>query len=154
MHEQPKQYEIAEALGVTAGRVSQLKADGMPVDSVEAARAWYKRRVDPARSFGQRHAMGRHPSPVRIDDDEDDADDEGPTPAARIGLVCVVALAAADASANGYDIHAYLPALRLALADVPPNDHRFIALPLEVWRALHGTDAAQPPVREFVLLSD
>lgn len=36
-----KQSEIAAALGLTAGRVSQLKSKGMPVDSIENARRWY-----------------------------------------------------------------------------------------------------------------
>lgn len=38
------QSQLAAALGLTRGRVSQLKKEGMPVDSVEAARAWQARR--------------------------------------------------------------------------------------------------------------
>jgi phage terminase Nu1 subunit (DNA packaging protein) len=34
------QADLAAALGVSQGRVSQLKAEGMPVDSVAAALAW------------------------------------------------------------------------------------------------------------------
>lgn len=38
------QIEIAVALGLTKGRVSQLVKEGMPTDSIEAARAWRDRR--------------------------------------------------------------------------------------------------------------
>jgi transcriptional regulator with XRE-family HTH domain len=39
------QKELAEKLGVTAGRVSQYKAQGMPVDGIEAAEAWLAHNV-------------------------------------------------------------------------------------------------------------
>lgn len=38
------QIEIAVALGLTKGRVSQLVKEGMPTESVEAARAWREAR--------------------------------------------------------------------------------------------------------------
>ena len=38
------QNEIAAALGLTKGRVSQLVKEGMPCDSIEEARAWRDRR--------------------------------------------------------------------------------------------------------------
>ena len=40
----PKLSEIAEALGVSRPRVTQLVADGMPTDSIEAALAWRANR--------------------------------------------------------------------------------------------------------------
>lgn len=36
----PKLSEIADALGVSRPRVTQLVAEGMPTDSIEAAKAW------------------------------------------------------------------------------------------------------------------
>ena len=42
-----KQATIAKAIGVTEGRVSQLKKQGMPVDRLDAAQAWYHEYVDP-----------------------------------------------------------------------------------------------------------
>jgi hypothetical protein len=36
----PKLSEIAEALGVSRPRITQLVAEGMPTDSIEAAKAW------------------------------------------------------------------------------------------------------------------
>lgn len=41
-----KQATIAKELGITEGRVSQLKRDGMPIESLSAALAWYQERVD------------------------------------------------------------------------------------------------------------
>jgi len=41
-----KQATLAKELGVTEGRISQLKKQGMPVTSREAALAWYAEHVD------------------------------------------------------------------------------------------------------------
>ncbi len=38
------QNVLAAALGLSKGRLSQLKAEGMPVDSIEAAQAWRAER--------------------------------------------------------------------------------------------------------------
>lgn len=42
----PKGVNLAKHLGITPGRVSQLKAQGMPVDSYESATAWYRKHID------------------------------------------------------------------------------------------------------------
>lgn len=44
MAEKPTGEQLAEALGITEGRVSQLKKEGMPTDSIEAAKAWRANR--------------------------------------------------------------------------------------------------------------
>lgn len=41
-----KQSDIAKILGVTGARVTQLKAKGMPTNSVDAAAAWYRANID------------------------------------------------------------------------------------------------------------
>ena len=41
-----KQATIAKELGVSEGRISQMKRDGMPTHSLSAAVAWYQERVD------------------------------------------------------------------------------------------------------------
>ena len=46
------QSEIAAALGLTKGRVSQLVKEGMPGDSIEEARAWRDRRKVEMQSKG------------------------------------------------------------------------------------------------------
>ena len=52
------QKDLAAALGISPGLVSRLKRRGMPVHSVEAARAWRMRNVNP-------YAKG-HPAPARL----------------------------------------------------------------------------------------
>lgn len=42
----PKGVNLAKHLGITPGRVSQLKTQGMPVDSYENATAWYTANID------------------------------------------------------------------------------------------------------------
>lgn len=42
----PKQTEIAAALGISPGRVTQLKGMGMPVNSIDLAADWYRKNVD------------------------------------------------------------------------------------------------------------
>ncbi|MBP8788740.1 MAG: hypothetical protein KBH41_14960 [Azonexus sp.] len=42
----PKGVNLARHLGITPGRVSQLKAQGMPVGSFEAAMDWYRKNID------------------------------------------------------------------------------------------------------------
>ena len=42
----PKQSDIAKVLGVTEARVTQLKAKGMPVDSIDLAADWYRVNID------------------------------------------------------------------------------------------------------------
>src|SRR5206468_310162 len=55
------QAALAVALDLSAPMVSKLKRQGMPVTSVEAARAWRERSLDPLR----RKDGGRMPSPPR-----------------------------------------------------------------------------------------
>jgi phage terminase Nu1 subunit (DNA packaging protein) len=42
----PKGIHLAQHLGITSGRVSQLKKQGMPVESFDAAMDWYRKNVD------------------------------------------------------------------------------------------------------------
>ena len=42
----PTGINLAKHLGITPGRVSQLKAQGMPVGSYDAATAWYRANID------------------------------------------------------------------------------------------------------------
>ena len=54
----PKQSDIAKVLGVTEARVTQLKAKGMPVDSIDVAADWYRVNID------QKLSPKLAPSPV------------------------------------------------------------------------------------------
>lgn len=40
------QQELARKLGVSSGRISQMKGEGMPVDTFAAAKAWYDEHID------------------------------------------------------------------------------------------------------------
>ncbi len=46
-NKKPSQAELARALGLTPGRITVLKQKGMPIYSVEAARAWRAQNVAP-----------------------------------------------------------------------------------------------------------
>lgn len=47
-------HQIGEALGVTAQRVSALRKEGMPTDSIEAAQAWRTARANVTRAQAPR----------------------------------------------------------------------------------------------------
>ncbi|MGE3773434.1 MAG: hypothetical protein AB7I32_10945 [Gammaproteobacteria bacterium] len=161
MSTKPSQKAIARALGVSASRISQLKREGMDVSSIAAAEAWCKRRLDPARRFGQRHSIARtRTEPAALVDDGDDDDDGGdggdddPTDAARIGIVCVLAEAANALIAEGHDVAPYRQALLARLSEMPPDCRRFVAIPKAVWTVLRDDAADAPPSSEFVFLVD
>lgn len=46
-NKKPSQAELAAALGLSPGRITGLKKQGMPIFSVEAARAWRAQHVAP-----------------------------------------------------------------------------------------------------------
>lgn len=67
MSKAPSGRSIAVALGVSAGRVSQLKGQGMPVETVAAAEDWYRRNVDQkfAPTSGKRQTASLEDARVR-----------------------------------------------------------------------------------------
>ena len=62
MTRKPSNLEIGAALGITAQRVSVLKREGMPTDSVEAAQAWRASRDE------ARRAQAPKAAPAQLDD--------------------------------------------------------------------------------------
>ena len=46
-NKKPSQAALATALGLTPGRITMLKKQGMPIFSVEAARAWRAQHIAP-----------------------------------------------------------------------------------------------------------
>lgn len=79
-----RQSELARALGLSKQAVSKLKGQGMPVDSVEAARAWRDENLSvaarkearesvPAALATKCHDTRAFP-PIGDDDDEEDED--------------------------------------------------------------------------------
>ena len=84
-----KQTELASALGLTPAAVSKLKKQGMPVDSVEAARLWRERTLDLSRT-----KTGRIDRPALFE-----ASANGSTPAAADSGVGEVATLATSPAA-------------------------------------------------------
>lgn len=113
----PTQTELARALGVDAAVISRDRRRGMPVDSVEAARAWRAQHIRPR--------MPRMPL----------ARGESAASAA-----CAAALALAEHAgellARGESVTGLVPALRAALHAVPDAERAGLALPLPVFRLL------------------
>lgn len=62
MTRKPSNLEIGAALGITAQRVSVLKREGMPTDSVEAAQTWRATRDE------ARRAQAPKAAPAQLDD--------------------------------------------------------------------------------------
>ena len=62
MTRKPSNLEIGAALGITAQRVSVLKREGMPTDSVESAQAWRASRDE------ARRAQAPKAAPAQLDD--------------------------------------------------------------------------------------
>jgi hypothetical protein len=60
-----QQNEIAAALGLTKGRVSQLVKEGMPTESIEAARAWRDSRKIAMQNAGH---ISQPVQPLRLGD--------------------------------------------------------------------------------------
>ena len=107
------QAAIGRALGLSKGAVSKLKARGMPVHSSEAARAWRREHLNPAR---------RKPEPRPTGDES----------LRRVAELAGVAQAAVDA----VRFELIEPALRSAMRDVPSELRERVALPVPVWDAL------------------
>lgn len=130
MSHKPTGRQIAAALGLSPGRISQLRRDGMDCTSVAAAQAWYARRVDLARSFGQRNAVPRPREPA--------------TQHAPTGASAAFARAEALAETAHYALaagrFAELEAeLRAALRAVAVAERPRLSVPMDVFRELVRT---------------
>ncbi len=60
------QTDLASKLGLSKGTVSQQVKRGMPTTTVEAAQAWRKANIDPARKKGQRADQHRQAAPSHV----------------------------------------------------------------------------------------
>lgn len=147
MADAPSNADIARALGVSPGRVSQLAAEGMPRHTLDEALNWYQRNVDPVRSLGQRLSREQPARPAlrpaatgaaAIDDLADRLGEAGPQSAedALLALVEMQALAleAVAADARAFE-RAALP-LKFMMRMVPPPLRARVRIAEPVWRAL------------------
>ncbi len=130
------QNHLAELLDLSRGAVSRLAARGMPTSSVEAAQAWRKANLDPARTKGNRCDEYRRGRPAAPASDE----------AQCLRRVRVLMDAAAKALAAGQRIDHLVPELRHALAGVPLQQRDAAGLDADVMAVLvHHVIARVPP---------
>lgn len=132
MSKRPSKSQIAKALGVSAPAMSRYVKRGCPTYSIEAAREWQQRNVDPT----QRLMRKTEPAPAAAVIDVD----------ARLQLVHALGLLVAS------DFAQHADALRQALRAVPAHARPRVVLPMDVWHALMpaGLDEAIPPDHEGV----
>lgn len=112
----PSQADIAAALRIDAALVTRYKKRGMPVDSIEAARAWKFSHVRPR--------IGSAWPP------------EAAPPSAQLRAAQALADHAGELLADGGDVAALVPAIRQALAAVPEHERADVALSVPLWDVL------------------
>ncbi len=112
----PSQAAIARAIGCAKSRITALKAQGMPVHSIEAAIAWRRTHLNPART--------KPPPPAP------------PPPSAALLTAQDLMEAAGLVLAAGGSIDPLIPGLRRALRAVPPHERDHVGMQLEVMRVL------------------
>jgi hypothetical protein len=110
------QNHLAELLGINKATCSQQVRRGMPTDSVEAAQAWRRAHLDPAR---------RKPAPK-----------PPAAPSQALSNAAALMQSAALVLAAGGSIETLVPALRSALAAVPGHERDAVGLDLAVMREL------------------
>ncbi len=114
----PSQAAIARAIGVAKSRITALKAQGMPVHSIEAAQAWRRTHLNPART----KPPPRPPA--------------HPAPSPAVLTAQTLMEAAGLVLAAGGSIEPLIPGLRRALRAVPPHQRDDVELNTEVMRVL------------------
>jgi len=119
------QSQLAGLLDLSRSAVSRLVARGMPTSSVEAAQAWRKANLDPARTKGNRCDEYRRGRPAVHTADE--------VQRLRVSALMEAAAAVLDA---GQRIDRLVPSLRHALAAVPMRQRDAVDLDLGVMRVL------------------
>ena len=102
------QIQLAAALGLSQSAVSQLAKQGMPTNSVEAARAWRENNLDPARA----------------------------KPAPRPPTLAALLRKAEALLEAGEGIAPLLPRIREALRQVPADQRVGIAMSRGLWDSL------------------
>lgn len=114
----PSQAAIARAIGCAKSRITALKAQGMPVHSIEAAIAWRRTHLNPART----KPPPRPPA--------------HPAPSPAVLTAQTLMEAAGLVLTAGGSIEPLIPGLRRALRAVPPHQRDDVELNPEVMRVL------------------
>jgi hypothetical protein len=119
--------DLAQLLGISPAMVTRLSQRGMPTDTLERAQRWRKRHLEPSRVKGNRfddNFRESRPIPVAV-----------PVHPARAHAEMMLN-AAAELLGSGATIDPLIPALRAALAGVPPSQRWLVALPAPVMDVL------------------
>jgi hypothetical protein len=109
----PTQAALARELGISGPAVTKLKAQGMPTDSIEAARTWRLQNLNPAK---------RKPDP-------------GPSPAALVAKAQELGELAHNALRLG-QFASLAPALQASMRAVPAEHRHAVQLPVTVFDEL------------------
>lgn len=112
----PSQSDIAAVLQIDKALVTRYRKRGMPVDSIEAARAWKFSHVRP------RIGSARPP--------------EAAPPSAQLQAAQALADHAGELLADGGDVAALVPAIRQALAAVPEHERADVGMSVPLWSVL------------------
>lgn len=141
------QNHLAELLGIAKSAMSQQARRGCPIHSLEAAQAWRKANLDPARRKGARFDKYRQ------------RQKPGPAPpealARSLAAQASALLAAASAVLEtGQTIEDLVPSLRAALLVVPTLERAKVALPLRVIDVLVADVLAMLPPQGSGALND
>lgn len=102
------QIQLAAALGLSQSAVSQLAKQGMPTNSIAAARAWRETHLHPGRA----------------------------KPAPRAPSLSALLEEAEALLDVGGDIGPLMPDLRLALRQVPADQRAAVAMSEDLWDSL------------------
>lgn len=132
------QNHLAELLGISKGATSRQVARGMPNQSLEAAQAWRKKNIDPARIKGTRfdahYKRGKQPTR--------DAQEGSLERAAALMDHAALELE------RGRSIDDVVPLLRKYMAAVPRHQRDLLGLHLAVMEVLVAHVLASLPARE------
>lgn len=141
------QNHLAELLGIAKSAMSLQARRGCPTSSLEAAQAWRREHIDPARRKGQRFDKYRQPQ-RRVQ-----APIEAPDPSLAAQASALLAAASALME-TGQTIEALMPSLRAALHAVPLPERDDVGLPLDVMEVLVTDVLALLPPRGSGALND
>lgn len=137
-NDEPIQAVIARALGLAKSRITALKKQGMPVHSIEAARAWREANLNPAR----RKALPGNPAETTRPAEHPDS------------MSCLLDLMGSMLDA-GESIDVHLPTIRAVLAAVPVDQRHAVVFPRNMMYLLIGhVVAALPPAASNPTCSD
>jgi hypothetical protein len=129
---QQSQAAIGRALGLSPASMSKLKGMGMPINSVESARAWRQCNIRPSVHMSAPHGMANQ-TPAK------------PIPSGAVANVQALMGIAASALAGGQCLDSMVAALRAALHAVPDRERGGLLLPANVMDVLVADVAALLP---------